>query len=108
MNSNDSFKDSEDDKDEEKKDDKEKKDDDKTTLDKLMGGDFINGFLEYILDNGTSFMNNYDKKFDDLGNLLDKKDNMMTFGLGLVILSIVMYFADITSSSSNHCSKCNS
>lgn len=109
MNSNDSFKDSEDNKDdEEKKDDKEKKDDDKTTLDKLMGGDFINGFLEYILDNGTSFMNNYDKKFDDLGNLLDKKDNMMTFGLGLVILSIVMYFADITSSSSNHCSKCNS
>jgi hypothetical protein len=42
-------------------------------------------------------MNNYDKKFDDLGNLLDKKDNMMTFGLGLVILSIVLYLADITS-----------
>jgi hypothetical protein len=76
-----------------------------TLLDKLMGGDFINGFLSYSLDMGNSFMNNYDHKFNDLGNLLDKKDNMMTFGLGLVILSIVLYFADITSSSK--CAKCN-
>ena len=62
-----------------------------------MSGDFINGFLSYVLDNGSSFMDNYDKKFDDLGKLIDKKDNMMTFGLGLVILSIVLYLADITS-----------
>lgn len=76
-----------------------------TLLDQLMGGDFINGFLSYSLDVGNSFMNNYDHKFNDLGKLLDKKDNMMTFGLGLVILSIVLYFADITSSSK--CPKCD-
>ena len=72
-------------------------DDDSSALDKLMGGDFINGFLKYVLDTGSKFMNNYDKKFDELGNLIDKKDNMMTFGLGLIILSIVLYLADITS-----------
>ena len=82
-----------------------KSDDDNGLLDKIMGGDFINGFLSYSLDMGNKFMNNYDHKFDELGNLLDKKDNMMTLGLGLIILSVVLYLADITSSSK--CPKCD-
>ena len=64
-----------------------------------MSGEFINGMLEYGIDTGNSFMKNYDYKFNELGELLDKKDNMMTVGLALVILSVVLYLADITSSS---------
>lgn len=69
-------------------------------LNKLMSGDF----LQYIMDTTNSTMGNlytgYDSKFKEMLGDFSVEDNLIPAGFLFLVISMLLYFIDITSPSS--------
>jgi hypothetical protein len=73
---------------------------DKNILNKLLSGEF----LQYIMDTTNStmggFYSNYDTRFKEILGNFKIEDNLLPGGFLLFVISLLLYFADITSPSS--------
>ena len=76
-------------------------------IDKLMSGDFINYILEEANKKISMFFGFYNKNIGDIGGGVDGvgekvklEENMIPAGFLLFVLSMLIYFIDITSTSS--------
>lgn len=75
---------------------------DKNILNKLLSGDF----LQYIMDTTNSTVgglySNYDSRFKAILGNFKIEDNLLPGGFLLFIISLLLYFADITSPASGN------
>lgn len=70
---------------------------DKDLSEKIFSGEIVTNTLEYGLDSSKKMLNKYNKNFDKVNELISSNDNMIPFGMVLIIISMLLYFIDITS-----------
>lgn len=77
--------------------DKKKNSSDLTTLDKFLTGDTITNIMQYGLDNTNRFLGGIDMSSNKISDFATKEDNMVPMGVILIIISLMLYFADLSS-----------
>jgi hypothetical protein len=69
-------------------------------LDKLLNGDFLQYVMDTTNDTIRTYYNSYDSRFKTLFGNFKIEDNLIPGGFLLFVLSMLIYFMDITSPSS--------
>lgn len=63
----------------------------------LLSGDMISNVMQYGLNTVNSTFNTYANSSNNISEFVTNENNMMPIGILMIILSLMLYFADITS-----------
>ena len=67
------------------------------TIDSLLTGDTVTNILQFGLDNARTILDGSNISSNNISNFATKEDNMMPLGILMIIASLLLYFADLSS-----------